>query len=188
MKRLSGFTLIELVIVIVILGVLAATAAPKYIDMTRDARIAKLEYLQGAIMEANDIVFSKTYIDGVHETKIVGQYEGLIGDYECDPEDKPPELPSAEFEVTVTNSEIQSDACSVKYFIEGLDNSEQWIVINRSNRAIRAYPQPWYDNRFYYEGDDNDPNNSTECYVDYKKSFMDPNETKAGYFMRTSDC
>jgi len=36
-KRQQGFTLIELVVVIVILGVLAATAAPKFIDLTDDA-------------------------------------------------------------------------------------------------------------------------------------------------------
>lgn len=37
MQKQKGFTLIELVVVIVILGVLAATAAPKFIDLTEDA-------------------------------------------------------------------------------------------------------------------------------------------------------
>jgi MSHA pilin protein MshB len=40
LQKQKGFTLIELVVVIVILGVLAATAAPKFIDLTDDAEEA----------------------------------------------------------------------------------------------------------------------------------------------------
>lgn len=64
----TGFTLIELVTVIVILGTLAATAAPRFIDLTRDARIARLEAMAGAISSAVNLVHAKAIINGEMST------------------------------------------------------------------------------------------------------------------------
>lgn len=52
MKKQSGFTLIELVVVMVILGILAAVAMPKFVDMTSQAREAKLKGAYGAVRSA----------------------------------------------------------------------------------------------------------------------------------------
>lgn len=51
-RKQSGFTLIELVIVIVILGILAAAALPRFSDLSTDARIASLNGLAGSIRSA----------------------------------------------------------------------------------------------------------------------------------------
>lgn len=55
MNNQNGFTLIELVVVIVILGILAAVAVPKFVNMQTDARVAAVNGLAGSINSAKTL-------------------------------------------------------------------------------------------------------------------------------------
>lgn len=65
MKRQAGFTLIELVVVIVILGILAVTAAPKFLNLQSDAREATLNGFKGSMQGAGSMVYAKAALAGV---------------------------------------------------------------------------------------------------------------------------
>lgn len=60
----KGFTLIELVVVIVILGILAATAAPKFINLAGDATGATIKAVKASVESATIMVHAKALVGG----------------------------------------------------------------------------------------------------------------------------
>ncbi len=76
MKHQQGFTIIELIVVIVVLGILAATAIPRFANIGTEARIASMQGVAGSMNSAKEVIRAKWYAAGSTTVSTVTTVDG----------------------------------------------------------------------------------------------------------------
>lgn len=152
MKNQKGFTLIELIIVIIVLGILAVTAAPKFLDFTGDARAATLDGMQGGMSGASSLVFAKSAIDGLNKRGLSGSnYATTTGGIEVIYG-----YPAASQQGIAAAMDFEVGDWEFAYD----DVSE--------NAKMRVSPKGMNDSV-----DSSDPESITSCYIEYNNATSD---------------
>ncbi|MGR5119897.1 type II secretion system protein [Vibrio astriarenae] len=144
MKKQGGFTLIELVVVIVILGILAVTAAPKFLNLQSDARASSLQGLKGAMAGAAGITYGKAAIDGIETVSSGETVNGTIDVVFGYPAATTTGIGNAVDGLSSTDGDWEvvsghaSAATGIVYSFVGTDSTSNCVVVYSTNASAGA--------------------------------------------------
>ncbi|CAM2836973.1 type II secretion system protein [Vibrio rarus] len=144
MHKQNGFTLIELVIVIVILGILAVTAAPRFLNLQSDARLSALEGMKGAMASASNIVYSKAVIAELETVSAGASISDGINT------------------IAIVHGYPKASPDGIGNAVQGLNDNKEW--------TIDANDVPISSNPYLRAGKDINAIDAGKCYVQYTQS------------------
>ncbi|MFA0163329.1 prepilin-type N-terminal cleavage/methylation domain-containing protein [Vibrio splendidus] len=166
--NLKGFTLIELIVVIVIIGVLAVVAAPRFLNIQHDARASVIEGLGASVHTAADLAFEKAAVEGMED-----QASYSIPDYGT---------------VQFGYPAVQRGGMENFLAIESgyHDLTAEWTWAAHNNGSVQT-PDIWVITRSEYlkdmvGGDFNTAIKNTQCYVEYTAAMEANDDYKVEVF------
>ncbi len=113
----QGFTLIELIIVLVIIGILSVTALPHFINLSSEARIKVITQIKTSVKAANDLLYLKSFMSSYSIRPVLNRPDLIDIDMDHD----------GDFEV------FSSDNIDVRLKYHYIDNTDIIKRIDLSN-------------------------------------------------------
>ena len=154
-KYTAGFTLIELVVVIIVLGILAVIATPKFIGLSKEARIQTLSQVQASVKTVITLAYAKNQMPSLRSQAVAGRDDiidiDLNGDGTADTRLKWGYLDNTDVEKWITSDDkliIQYQGVDITYIGYDLNNN---TLVNddqcyfRYTQASDANTAPQYD-------------------------------------------
>jgi len=156
MNSNKGFTLIELVFVIVILGILSATVLPKFISLSKEAKVAVLTQFSVSVKAANHLIFLKSKMPSYITFPVSGRSD--LVDIDID-----------------RNGVIDLNGVDLRLLHSYIDNHEVYKQIDVSGRFKLSGNKVFEEQgvNFVYIGYDIDENNKVSddnCYFRYTQA------------------
>lgn len=120
LNKQQGFTLVELIIVIVILGILAVTAAPRFLNFQGDAKASVLEGVAGSLKSGLKIVEGKAIIAGLNKA-VLACLDANSNVVEADAGANSDECDANEFELTYGSPALEpASVTAIAEFSDGI--------------------------------------------------------------------